>query len=109
MRLHDFDAVVFDLDGVLIDSRPQMEFVFRECYREFGSGGEPPLPAFFQRMGMPLPEILEELGLPAEMSARYREMSRQLYKQIRVVPGAESTLGMLHALDIPLGLMTGKD
>ncbi|HLJ27717.1 MAG TPA: HAD family hydrolase [Candidatus Angelobacter sp.] len=109
MELHDFDAVVFDLDGVLIDSRPQMEFVFRECYRQFGNGGEPPLREFFHRMGMPLPEILRELGLPAEMSAMYREMSRQLYKQIRVVPGAYSTLSLLNGIDLPLGLMTGKD
>src|SRR5579871_176735 len=109
MDLHDFDAVVFDLDGVLIDSRPQMEFVFRECYREFGSAGEPPLREFFQRMGMPLPEILRELGLPAEMATKYREMSRLLYKEIRVVPGADSTLSMLHGIGMPLGLMTSKD
>jgi AHBA synthesis associated protein len=109
MALYDFDAVVFDLDGVLIDSRPQMEFVFRECYREFGDGGEPPLQEFFQRMGMPLPEILRELGLPPQMAAKYRELSRQLYKQIHVVPGVYSTLGLLKNIDLPLGLMTGKD
>jgi len=86
-----------------------MEFVFRECYREFGDGGEPPLQEFFERMGMPLPEILRELGLPAEMSARYREMSRQLYKQIRVVPGVYGTLDLIKTLNLPLGLMTGKD
>jgi phosphoglycolate phosphatase-like HAD superfamily hydrolase len=107
--LYDFGAVVFDLDGVLIDSRPQMEFVFRECYREFGSGGEPPLPEFFRRMGMPLPEILRELGLPAEMSVKYREMSHGLYKQIRVVPGTHSALELLSDIGLPLGLMTGKD
>jgi HAD superfamily hydrolase (TIGR01509 family) len=106
---HELDAVVFDLDGVLIDSRPQMEFVFRECYREFGNGGEPPLEEFFHRMGMPLPEILRELGLPADMAAKYRDMSRQLYKQIRVVPEAHATLSQLKAINLPLGLMTGKD
>jgi HAD superfamily hydrolase (TIGR01509 family) len=109
MAFYDFEAVVFDLDGVLIDSRPQMEFVFRECYREFGSGDEPPLQEFFHRMGMPLPDILRELGLPPEMAAKYREMSRQLYRQIRVVDGAISTLQLLHGLGVPLGLMTGKD
>ncbi|HEV7522447.1 MAG TPA: HAD family hydrolase [Candidatus Angelobacter sp.] len=109
MQLHDFDVVVFDLDGVLIDSRPQMEFVFRECYREFGNGAEPPLQEFFHRMGMPLPDILRDLGLPPEMAPKYREMSRQLYKQIRVVRGATSTLKLLHGLGVPLGLMTGKD
>lgn len=109
MELYDFDAVVFDLDGVLIDSRPQMEFVFRECYREFGHGGEPPLREFFHRMGMPLPDILRELGLPSGMSVRYREMSRQLYKQIRLVPGAYSALNTLSEAEVPTGLMTGKD
>jgi phosphoglycolate phosphatase-like HAD superfamily hydrolase len=109
MEFHDFDAIVFDLDGVLIDSRPQMEFVFRECYREFGHGGEPPVEQFFQRMGMPLPDILRELGLPPEMAPQYRELSRQLYKQIRVVAGAHSTLTMLKGIGLPLGLMTGKD
>jgi len=109
MELYDFDAIVFDLDGVLIDSRPQMEFVFRECYRRFGAGGEPPVEEFFQRMGMPLPDILKDLRLPEEMAPQYRELSRQLFKQIRVVTGAHSTLNLLQSIGLPLGLMTGKD
>ena len=108
-RSGGIDAAVFDLDGVLIDSRPQMEFVFRECYRRFVGPGEPPLEDFFQRMGMPLPHILRELRLPAEISEHYRELSRQLYKQIRVVPGSHNTLRLLHDSGMPVGLMTGKD
>jgi HAD superfamily hydrolase (TIGR01509 family) len=103
------DAVVFDLDGVLIDSRPQMELVFRECYRRFVGSGEPPLDEFFQRMGMPLPQILRELCLPAEISNHYRELSHQLHKQIRAVPGAHATLRRLHGSGIHVGLVTGKD
>ncbi len=109
MNISNFDAVVFDLDGVLIDSRPQMEFVFRECYRQYVDEGEPPLQEFFHRMGMPLPEILRDLGLPSEMLETYRKLSRQLYKQIRVVPGAYSTLELIKAMGMPIGLMTGKD
>lgn len=109
MEFHEFDAIVFDLDGVLIDSRPQMEFVFRECYRKFGDGGEPPVERFFERMGMPLPDILKELDLPPEMASHYRELSRQLYKQIRVVSGAHSALDFIKEMGLPLGLMTGKD
>lgn len=109
MELYDFDAIVLDLDGVLIDSRPQMEFVFRECYLRFGPGGEPPVREFFQRMGMPLPDILKELRLPEEMAPKYRELSRQLHKQIRLVAGAHSTLNLLRGTGLPLGLMTGKD
>jgi HAD superfamily hydrolase (TIGR01509 family) len=109
MDISNFDAVVFDLDGVLIDSRPQMEFVFRECYRQFVDGGEPPVQEFFHRMGMPLPEILRDLGLPSDMLQTYRKLSRQLYKQIRVVHGAYSTLELIKAMGMPIGLMTGKD
>jgi len=109
MDMSNFDAVVFDLDGVLIDSRPQMEFVFRECYREFVDESEPPLQEFFHRMGMPLPEILRDLGLPSEMLHTYRKLSRQLYKQICVVQGAYSTLELIKAMGMPIGLMTGKD
>jgi HAD superfamily hydrolase (TIGR01509 family) len=86
-----------------------MERVFRECYREFGNEGEPPLEDFFNRMGMPLPQILRDLRLPEQMSERYRELSRQLFKQIRVVPGAYSTLELLTEAGTPIGLMTGKD
>lgn len=109
MRAYNFDAVVFDLDGVLIDSRPVMEHVFRTCYARFGPGGEPPLNAFFSCMGMPLPDILRELGLPLEMSALYKEMSRSMYKEIRLIPGAHSTLSLLEGVGMPIGLITGKD
>jgi len=109
MNLSHRNAVVFDLDGVLIDSRLQMEFVFRECYRQFVGDGEPPLREFFQRMGMPLPEILCDLGLPSDMLQTYRKLSRQLYRQIPVVSGAYSTLNLITTMGLPIGLMTGKD
>jgi HAD superfamily hydrolase (TIGR01509 family) len=109
MRLSQFDLIAFDLDGVLIDSRPQMEYVFRECYRLFGDGGEPPLTQFFERMGMPLPEILRDLGLPPEASARYRTLSRALYKQIQAVPGCRAALESLANAGVTMGVITGKD
>ena len=65
-----------------------MEFVFRECYREFVDEVEPPLEDIFHRMGMPLPEILARSGIAvAQTLYTYRKLSRQLYKQIRVVQG----------------------
>ena len=42
-------AIIFDLDGVLIDSEPLMRFAFAASYRQVIGAGEPPIEAYLER------------------------------------------------------------
>lgn len=36
--MNEFDAIIFDMDGVIVDSEPRHELAFREIFREMGYG-----------------------------------------------------------------------
>jgi HAD superfamily hydrolase (TIGR01509 family) len=103
------EAVVFDLDGVLVDSEPAWEQVRRQVVAEHGGRWLPE--AQRRLMGMSTAEwstyLSEDLGvgLPPEavaelvieqMQARYRE-------QVPLLPGAAGAVAQL-AVHWPLGL-----
>ncbi len=44
-------AIIFDLDGVLIDSEPLMRLAFETAYRQVLGEGEPPIEAYLEHMG----------------------------------------------------------
>jgi len=103
------DAVVFDLDGVLVDSEPVWEEVRRQLVADRGGHWAPD--AQRRLMGMSTPEwaryLSEDLGAGLSpdriaalvidrMAARYRE-------QLPLLPGAAETVRRL-AAHWPLGL-----
>jgi HAD superfamily hydrolase (TIGR01549 family) len=103
------EAVILDLDGVILDTRKQMEHAFTTSFHSF-CGQEAPVPfgEFLKLMGMPLPEILSRMGLPAEMTSRYRMLSRQNLHLVEPYEGIGAALDAA-ACSVPLGLITGKD
>lgn len=103
-------GLVFDLDGVLVDSRPVMRVAFTESfYRHCDPSLSPPLEEFFRQMGRPLPDILRELGLPAAMSGTFREISRKSLRAVVVCDGIGELLHEIRNLGLPMAVMTGKD
>ena len=102
-------TVIFDLDGVLINSEPLMKFAFQQTYRKVVGNGDPPLDAFFQRMGKSLTVICDEIGLPAEFIPHYREICCKNVDRINVFPGTEKLLCHLRDSDIRMGIVTGKE
>jgi HAD superfamily hydrolase (TIGR01549 family) len=106
----ELKALICDLDGVLIDSRPQMGIAFEKSYRQhFGTISKPPTDRFFSYMGLPLPDILRRMGLPKEMYETYREISRSLLNYIELFPGIFNLLDDVKNLGMRIGLSTGKD
>jgi len=103
------EAVVFDLDGVLIDSEPVWEQVRRGLVTE--RGGRWAADAQQRLMGMSTPEwaryLSEDLGVglpPGEVAALVTERMAARYREhIPLLPGAADAVRRL-AARWPLGL-----
>jgi HAD superfamily hydrolase (TIGR01509 family) len=103
------EAVVFDLDGVLIDSEPVWERVRRGLVAERGGHWAPD--AQRRLMGMSTPEwaryLSEDLGVglpPDQVAAQVVDRMTASYRErIPFLPGAVEAVGQL-AARWPLGL-----
>jgi HAD superfamily hydrolase (TIGR01509 family) len=107
------EAVVFDLDGVLIDSEPVWEDVRRGLVTEYG--GTWPADAQQRLMGMSTPEwaryLTGELGvpLPPEEAATQviQRMAARYGQRLPLLPGAVDAVTVL-AAHWPLGLASSS-
>ena len=107
-------AVVFDLDGVLVDSEAVWDAARREVTLEHG--GSWPDDAQRRMMGMSSKEwsayLHDELGVelaPAEISDRVVERLRRHYEQdLPLLPGARQVVLAL-AAEWPLGLASSAN
>lgn len=102
-------AVIFDLDGVLIDSEPLMRFAFETCYREYIGAGTPPIESYLEHMGESFPRIMDHLGLPHTLWEPYRKICQENIGLITLFPQGRSLLEHLRSLDLKVALLTGKD
>jgi HAD superfamily hydrolase (TIGR01509 family) len=108
------EAVIFDLDGVVIDSEQIWDDVRERYVRE--RGGRYDAEAQRAMMGMSSTEwsrfIHEELGVeatPAEINAEVVELMAARYRdQLPVVPGAREAVERM-AASFPLGLASSSN
>ena len=108
------EAVIFDLDGVIIDSEQIWDDVRERYVRE--RGGRYDAEAQRAMMGMSSTEwsrfIHEELGVeatPAEINAEVVELMAARYRdQLPVVPGAREAVERM-AASFPLGLASSSN
>ena len=102
-------AVIFDLDGTLVDNELAMRVAFRSAYERIGLSGEPPIEEARQHFGKGFRTILIELGLPLELHAAFIDASYAAIEHISVYPEVEEMLRQLRALGFRLAVATGKD
>ena len=100
-------AVLFDLDGVLIDSRSSMAASYQFAVR--GLPDAPPFETYEQFQGLPLAVIFERLSLPASCVDEYADERERQLRRLRPQPGAQEMLATLAALAVPMAVVTGKD
>jgi pyrophosphatase PpaX len=112
-------AVLFDLDGTLIDTT---DLILASCQHTFArhlKGGCPPREALIATFGRSLPESLLEVALAegaedpdafaAEMLATYRAHNDEHHDAlIRPFEGVEPMLAELGAAGLRLGVVTSK-
>lgn len=108
-----FQAVIFDLDGTLIDSSPSILQCFRLALAK--AGLEPLVPLTDALIGPPLRQTLVNLTGSTDDSLLDRLVDAfkscydtEGYKSTRVYDGVEKMLRQLSNLGIPLAIATNK-
>ena len=102
-------AIVFDLDGVLINSEPLMRFAFEATYRQIIGAGQVPIEAYLEHMGESFPRIMDHLGLPHTLWEPYRQLCQQHIDRIKLFPQTWGILNWARARGLKLAILTGKD
>lgn len=103
------ELLLFDFDGVIINSETLMRFAFQEACSVCGVQSPPSIGVFLSFMGMPLPRIAEELGLPASFVGVYSRLSRDHMDRVTLYPGATEMLAAGARRFHWMALITGKD
>ncbi|MFQ6143515.1 HAD-IA family hydrolase [Streptomyces seoulensis] len=101
-------AVVFDLDGVLVDSFGVMREAFEIAYREVVGAGEPPFAEYSRHLGRYFPDIMTIMHLPLEMEEPFVRESYRLAPRVRMFDGVPELLGTLHRQGLRCAVATGK-
>lgn len=101
-------AVVFDLDGVLIDSLEVMREAFTAAHAEVVGPGPAPFEEFLSHLGRHLPDIMRIMGLPVAMQDPFVRVSRELADRVKPCDGAGDLLRDLRSRGIPMAVATGK-
>jgi AHBA synthesis associated protein len=102
------DAVVFDLDGVLVNSFEVMCLAFAHAYREVVGDGEPPFEVYRTHLGGYFPEIMRKMGLPLELEGPFVSESYRLASRVPLYAGVREMLTELHDRGIRTAVATGK-
>ena len=102
--------VLFDLDGVLLDSRENMRRSWQKVCEEFGT--KVSFEQYFNEIGRPFSAIMERLGLSergGEIEATFRVASMDNFDVLKFYPHVPETLRQLEAAGLKMGIVTSKD
>ncbi len=100
---------LFDLDGVLVDSRAAMQEAWESVQRDLGV--TVPFEAYFREIGRPFADIMERLGLSEqreEIERVYFAYAVRTAPRVPAFPGVEEALARLAVAGVKLGVVTSK-
>lgn len=114
MFITAFDAVIFDCDGVLVDSENITNKLVTNSLVELGFDIPNSVTATF--VGMPLQRIIDRVethvgrSLPTGWRECYeRDRDIVLRRELKAIPGVEIALERLQSCRIPIGVASGAD
>ncbi|WP_341885417.1 HAD family hydrolase [Synechococcus sp. UW140] len=105
------DTVLFDFDGVLIDSLPTMSLAWNNLRLKFGI--KPLFSEYQKYIGLPFNVILSNLGIPPslhlEIHTAYSDAAISYSSETRLFPAALYILDWLVTNNYKIALVTSKD
>ncbi|MEV7046533.1 HAD-IA family hydrolase [Amycolatopsis sp. NPDC051061] len=101
-------AVLFDLDGVLVDSFAVMRQAFQIAYNEVVGPGQAPFEEYNKHLGRYFPDIMTIMGLPLAMQEPFVRESYRLAGEVQVFDGAPELVADLRANRFGTAVVTGK-
>lgn len=104
-----FKNIIFDFDGVIINSHDVQVKALTESYKVVCGDGTPPYDDFFRLSGDSLKNIFEQLNLPQAMVPIYQQISRVNIDLIKIHVGMSELLKKLNESGCMCALCTGKD
>ncbi|GAA1873878.1 sugar phosphatase [Pseudonocardia ailaonensis] len=112
MDLEDLRAILFDMDGTLVDSDAAVERAWRVWAGEYGVDPEQVITVAHGRPSEPTvrefrPD-LDDAGV-AEAAARQLALQYTDLDDVREVPGARNLLRLLDILEMPWAIVTSAD
>jgi 3-amino-5-hydroxybenzoic acid synthesis related protein len=106
-------ALLFDFDGVLINSLPVMKLAFsaalQEVYCDAPIRHDELFEEYKKYLGMGFQQIMRNLGLSHAMYEPFRKHSRVLAPYVRMYDGIAELLDWARANGLRMGIATGKD
>ncbi len=104
-----YKCVIFDFDGVIIDSHELQKKALKYSFNKVNRNGEPPYDEFFFNSGNSLENIFINLELPKTMISFYRKYCNEHIDNIELQKNIENLLFNLKINKIKCALCTGKD
>ena len=111
MSIKNISCILFDFDGVLIDSLPAMEKAWNSVQKKYNISNN--FSEYKKYIGLPFPKILEELkinpSLYEDIKNHYAKITSKNKKLIKLNPYVIHTLDWLKNNYIKIGIVTSKD
>jgi sugar-phosphatase len=115
IKLEQYDAVIFDMDGVLIDSEPLWKIAMEEVFTDIGCSIT--RKDFQRTVGLRIDEVIaywyrerpwEEVSCEEVESRIIQKMVEFIKKEGKPLPGVIDTLQFLRSRNVPVGLATSS-
>lgn len=107
---HKKKLVLFDLDGVLFDSKKNMKYSWDLTTKRFNL--RIPFRKYFYFIGRPFKDLLKLLKIRRNLSSiekSFSNISKKNFHKIKIYPGAKKVLSYLAKKNIIIGIVTSKD
>lgn len=109
MKISKKKLLIFDLDGVLFDSRKNMELAWNSTSKKFDL--DVPFSLYFKKIGMPFSEILKSLDIKPKKKIidHFKNISLKNINKIKPYKNTIKSLNFLKKKKIKFSIVTSKD